>query len=240
MTRITDEDQALWRARYGGPSAARLEAKASGKRERIPGKKWLGDRLVDDEETEQQRLFDLLALPMVRRVYPELEYFHHVPNGGARPGKTAGVLRATGVVSGALDCRFDARRPFPRWTGEVRYSELEVHRLRGPRPPVLVGSIDKFTHASGLVIEMKAGDGQPSNEQASWLVWLADQGFACFVAWTGVDAFNVTALYLDLPFFADAQGHVQREKNSTADNDSSNNQDAQRTAPLPATKGGRG
>lgn len=56
---------------------------------------------IPDESQEQQNVISWTQWSLGR--YPELEYLHHIPNGGARSKATAGRLRAEGVKPGVPD-----------------------------------------------------------------------------------------------------------------------------------------
>lgn len=53
------------------------------------------------EAEEQKALFEWAA--WAKRAYPELEWLHHVPNGGMRNKSTAVNLKKEGVKSGVPD-----------------------------------------------------------------------------------------------------------------------------------------
>jgi len=56
---------------------------------------------IPSESEEQQQIFTWASYAMGR--WPELEYLHHIPNGGARSKATAGRLKAEGVKPGVPD-----------------------------------------------------------------------------------------------------------------------------------------
>ena len=51
----------------------------------------------------QKALFCWCALPDIQNRYPELNWLHHIPNGGRRDGITASNMKAEGVKSGVWD-----------------------------------------------------------------------------------------------------------------------------------------
>lgn len=56
---------------------------------------------LDDESGHQEALFEWAAYQTAR--LPELEYLHHVPNGGKRDKRTAIALKRQGVKAGVPD-----------------------------------------------------------------------------------------------------------------------------------------
>ena len=56
---------------------------------------------LDDESGHQEALFSWAAYQLGRM--PELEYLHHVPNGGKRDKATATALKRQGVKAGGPD-----------------------------------------------------------------------------------------------------------------------------------------
>jgi len=66
---------------------------------------------IPTENQEQAALFEWARLSEKR--HPELKLLHHIPNGGARDGRTGAVLKRTGVKPGVPDIclpvLFDAR-----------------------------------------------------------------------------------------------------------------------------------
>ena len=56
---------------------------------------------LDDESGHQEALFSWAAYQTQRM--PELEYLHHVPNGGKRDKATAIALKRQGVKAGVPD-----------------------------------------------------------------------------------------------------------------------------------------
>ena len=63
---------------------------------------------MDDESGHQEALFCWAAYQTGRM--PELEYLHHVPNGGKRDKATAAALKRQGVKSGVPDIVLPAVR----------------------------------------------------------------------------------------------------------------------------------
>lgn len=63
---------------------------------------------LDDESGHQEALFSWAGYNMGRM--PELEYMHHVPNGGKRDRATAVALKRQGVKAGVPDIVLPAAR----------------------------------------------------------------------------------------------------------------------------------
>lgn len=63
---------------------------------------------LDDESGHQEALFSWAAYQLRRM--PELEYLHHVPNGGKRDKATATALKRQGVKAGVPDIVLPAVR----------------------------------------------------------------------------------------------------------------------------------
>lgn len=63
---------------------------------------------LDDESGQQEALFSWAAYNTGRM--PELEYMHHVPNGGKRDAATAIALKRQGVKAGVPDICLPAPR----------------------------------------------------------------------------------------------------------------------------------
>lgn len=63
---------------------------------------------LDDESGHQEALFSWAAYQQGRM--PELEYLHHVPNGGKRDKATATALKRQGVKAGVPDIVLPAVR----------------------------------------------------------------------------------------------------------------------------------
>ncbi len=63
---------------------------------------------LNDESGQQEALFTWAAYNAGRM--PELEYLHHVPNGGKRDKATAMALKRQGVKAGVPDIVLPAAR----------------------------------------------------------------------------------------------------------------------------------
>lgn len=75
---------------------------------------------LDDESGHQEALFNWAEYNMQRM--PELEYLHHVPNGGKRDKATAIALKRQGVKAGVPDVEL----PAPRGEYHGLYIELKA------------------------------------------------------------------------------------------------------------------
>ena len=75
---------------------------------------------LDDESGHQEALFNWAEYNMQRM--PELEYLHHVPNGGKRDKATAIALKRQGVKAGVPDIEL----PAPRGEYHGLYIELKA------------------------------------------------------------------------------------------------------------------
>lgn len=75
---------------------------------------------LDDESGHQEALFSWAAYNMQRM--PELEYMHHIPNGGKRDRATAIALKRQGVRAGVPDIHL----PAPRGEYHGLYIELKA------------------------------------------------------------------------------------------------------------------
>jgi hypothetical protein len=130
-------------------------------------------KLKIDEHQHQSDLFDWVNLHM--NTYPELRYFHAIPNGaklpysrredGTRFSRQANFLKREGLRSGVPDTCL----PVPRAT---------YH---------------------GLYIEMKAEKGKPTEEQVAFLTFLNNQGYFACVCHGSQAAIIVLEWYLSLP-----------------------------------------
>jgi hypothetical protein len=102
---------------------------------------------------------------------PRLHLLLHVPNGGARDGRTGGVMVALGARSGVPDLLL---------------------------PVPVVGQVAGMAAMwAGLWLELKHGAGAPSEAQKRWLRTLAAQGYAVALAWSLPDAQRALTDYLD-------------------------------------------
>jgi hypothetical protein len=77
---------------------------------------------LDDESGHQEALFNWAAYNTIRM--PELEYMHHVPNGGKRDKATAIALKRQGVKAGVPDIVL----PAPKGNYHGLYIELKAGR----------------------------------------------------------------------------------------------------------------
>lgn len=98
----------LWCRHYG---ICRADVLARDKREENHGKGERGNMRnfrLDDEGGQQEALFGWAGYQLGRM--PELEYLHHVPNGGKRDRATATALKRQGVKAGVPDIVLPAVR----------------------------------------------------------------------------------------------------------------------------------
>lgn len=75
---------------------------------------------LNDEGGHQAALFEWAAYNTGRM--PELEYLHHIPNGGKRDGATAAALKRQGVKAGVPDICL----PVPKGEYHGLYIELKA------------------------------------------------------------------------------------------------------------------
>ena len=75
---------------------------------------------LDSESGHQEALFSWAEYQYVRM--PELEYMHHIPNGGKRDAATATALKRQGVKAGVPDIHL----PAPRGNYHGLYIELKA------------------------------------------------------------------------------------------------------------------
>lgn len=125
----------------------------------------------ESESSHQIALFAWCALPDVKQEFPELEWFHSIPNGGSR-GDTAksraiegGKIKAEGVKKGVSDMFLPVRRG--QWPGLY----IELKKLPGP------------------------GVG-PSSEQVAFGEFVQSQGYAFAVCYGWIEARNMIIAYL--------------------------------------------
>lgn len=98
----------LWCEYY---DLCRADVLAQNEREENHGKERGGNMRnfrLDDESGHQEALFSWAAYQLGRM--PELEYLHHVPNGGKRDKATATALKRQGVKAGVPDIVLPAVR----------------------------------------------------------------------------------------------------------------------------------
>lgn len=75
---------------------------------------------LNDESGHQEALFEWADYNTGRM--PELEYMHHIPNGGKRDGATAAALKRQGVKAGVPDICL----PVPKGEYHGLYIELKA------------------------------------------------------------------------------------------------------------------
>jgi hypothetical protein len=101
---------------------------------------------------------------------PRARLLFHVPNGGARDGRTGGVMVALGARSGVPDLFLPV--------------------------PAVRAVVGMGTTWAGLWLELKHGPGAPSDAQRRWLRTLSQQGYAVALAWSVEDAQAIVTDYL--------------------------------------------
>lgn len=125
---------------------------------------------ADSESAHQQALFCWVTLNVGK--FPELRWFHAIPNGGLRDKITAGKLVAEGVKSGVADTFLPVKRG--RFSG--LYIELKKPSLK-----------PKTTKATGGV----------SPEQREFGFFVQQQDFGWVVAYGWEEARDLILAYLD-------------------------------------------
>lgn len=129
----------------------------------------------DTEAAHQTALFCWASLHRFK--YPELEWMHHIPNGGSRGGdaRSAGIagarLKAQGVKAGVADVFLPVRRG--AYSG--LYIEFKKPALRPKKPGTKGGC---------------------SDEQLAFRDFVTVQGFGWVVCYTWEDAVGVIERYL--------------------------------------------
>lgn len=95
---------------------------------------------LDDESGHQEALFEWAAYQM--DYMPELEYMHHIPNGGKRDKRTAVALKRQGVKAGVPDiCLPVARNGY-----HGLYIELKAGKNKATKSQ---GKWQKFLNSQG-------------------------------------------------------------------------------------------
>lgn len=129
---------------------------------------------VQHEFKEQKALFDLARLH--RRQYPILRKLFAVPNGEMRPQQV----------------KVD------------RYGRLRKHSPVGKKlkeSGVKPGVLDVFFLVArrgylGLIIEMKYGDNDLSEDQQDWKGWFEEEGYLVVVCWSTEEAWEKLIWYI--------------------------------------------
>jgi hypothetical protein len=81
--------------------------------------------------------------------YPELKWLHHVPNGGKRDSKTAGLLKAQGAKAGILDLHL----PVARGPYHGLMIELKKPDGKPPKPSKEQAEYMAFLEANGYHVD---------------------------------------------------------------------------------------
>lgn len=129
----------------------------------------------DSEHAHQTALFAWCALSV--GMYPELQWFHAIPNGGNR-GDTeksrsieGGKMKAEGVKKGVADCFLPVKRGI--WSG--LYIEMK-------KP--------------GLEPKTLKSKGGLSDEQMAFAEFVKTQGFGWIVCYSWIEAKEILEKYL--------------------------------------------
>lgn len=123
------------------------------------------------ESSHQIALFAQCAYHVGK--YPELRWFHAIPNGGLRSKVTAGKLKAEGVKSGVSDTLLPVKRSC--------YSGLYIEMKKPSLRPV------KATSKGGV-----------SDDQQEFGEFVTKQGFYFAVCYDWQEAWNCLMWYLAL------------------------------------------
>lgn len=116
------------------------------------------------EDSQQSALFCWCY--QNQHVYPELCFYHAIPNGGDRDKITAGKLKATGVKAGVLDTFL----PCARHGFHGLYIEMKRPALKGKTCL--------------------------SDKQVDFGNFATEQGYCCRVAFTWLEAVDILKWYL--------------------------------------------
>ena len=103
------------------------------------------------------------------KTYPQLRWFAHIPNGGARDLREGAKFKAMGVKKG-----------FPDYILPLPMQTSWGHQF------------------AGLFIEMKVGTNQTSKEQKEYLDYLNSVGYCCHVCYGWEAARDRIVSYFEL------------------------------------------
>lgn len=113
----------------------------------------------ESESSHQIALFAWCALPAVQAEFPELKWFHSIPNGGSR-GDTAksraiegGKIKAEGVKRGVSDMMLPVKRA--QWPG--LYLELKKMPGKGVGPSEEQTEFGEFVMSQGYAFAVVYG-----------------------------------------------------------------------------------
>jgi hypothetical protein len=129
----------------------------------------------DSESSHQQALFCMAALHL--KIYPELQWMHHIPNGGARADDArgnairGGKLKAEGVKEGIPDIFL----PVARQNCHGLYIEMKKPAMRPKRP---------------------GSSGGVSEKQAEFRDFAHKQGYGWVVCYDWLEAWEMIVKYL--------------------------------------------
>lgn len=122
-------------------------------------------------------------------MYPALQFFHHIPNGGKRTRAVAGKMKAQGVRRGVWDYSLPAPYRALRADGSGGLEEVKYHGLYIE----LKDARERNTKCGGL-----------SAEQMKFGVFVSEQGYATVVAYEWTEAQEALKAYINgqpIPFF---------------------------------------
>lgn len=138
-------------------------------------------------ETEHQILVMCWAKKISLAGRAELDLLFHIPNGGGRSKREAGILKAMGVKAGVsdlflpvpriVDCRID-----PATDGGIAMFDMSGQCL--------------FRAMAGLWIEMKCDGGRASEEQLKWIYAMRSMGYEAKVCTGWQEAVEAIKGYL--------------------------------------------
>jgi len=153
--RWTEEDYAAWQRRQDQPGADKARKPSA---VRLP---------APTEQAEQEMVIQWART--MQRQRPELEWLHHIPNGGVRDPATAAMLQRAGVLPGVPDLCLPVPQPRP--------DGGDWH---------------------GLYVEMKRSDhsNAPTAQQKRWIDYLRASGYMAVVCYGAGEAIEVIERYL--------------------------------------------
>lgn len=127
-------------------------------------------------ESEHQILLMCWAKKVSLAGRSELSWLFHIPNGGGRSKREAGILKAMGVKPGVSDLFL----PVPKWK----------ESLVGDR-----GGVERWL-SCGLWIEMKADGGRAGEDQLKWIYAMRNAGYEARICVGWQEAVEVIKEYL--------------------------------------------
>lgn len=138
-------------------------------------------------ESEHQILLMCWAKKVSLAGRSELSWLFHIPNGGGRSKREAGILKAMGVKPGVsdlflpvpkiIDCRIDQTTE-----GGIAMIDMSGQCL--------------FRAMAGLWIEMKAEGGRAGEDQLKWIYAMRNAGYEARICVGWEEAVEVIKEYL--------------------------------------------